>query len=84
MSVQPGVSSNNSKSSSYSLMSAAILGVHGLSRPGLLDLYDGKSPSINMQVYRIHVCFSTWCFCSVWESCPEDATSIPLSVFSDV
>lgn len=60
-------------------MSAAVLGMRGLSWPSLLVLYDGKSPSINMQVYRIHVCFSTWCFC-MGKLPREDATSVLLSL----
>ena len=57
--MQPKVASNNSESSSYSLMGAGILGLHGLSWPSLLVLYDGKSAEY------------TWYFCSVLESCPN-------------
>lgn len=62
--MQPKVASNNSESSSYSFMGAGILGLHGLSWPSLLVLYDGKSA-----VYM-------WYFCSVLESCPKDVTSL--------
>lgn len=62
--MQPKVASDNSVSSSYSLMGAGILGLRGLSWPSLLVLYDGKSAQY------------TWYFCSVLESCPKDVTSL--------